>query len=253
MNMINNTNTKLIIDRFKEVEKLGFVPSNRKNNTGIGKTFEDYVGVVENNLDEPDLYGFEIKSHREMASSYVTLFTKAPSFPKRANAYLKDKYGTEYEDNPDLKKLHASMFANKKSLVYDKYNFKLINDRENEVVLVGVYDPHTNELIDSSVGYTYKCLNDILQKKLKNLFYVSADSQIVDNKEHFHFNRAEIFTQPSLEKLLQLIDDGVIMYDIRIGSYHSGSKYGKPHDHGSGIRILEKNIHLLYEHHMSVK
>lgn len=250
--MENNTNAKLIINRFKEVEKLGFVPSNRKSNTGIGKTFEDYVGVVENNLDEPDLFGFEIKSHRELASSYVTLFTKSPSFPKKANAYLKDKYGIAYDDNSDLKKLHASMFANKQSLVYGKYNFRLINDRENEVVLVGVFNPYTDELIDSSVGYTYKCLNDILQKKLKNLFYVSADTQIVDGIEHFHFNRAEIFTQPSLEKLLKLIDDGMIMYDIRIGSYHSGYKYGKPHDHGSGIRILEKNIHLLYDKHISV-
>lgn len=43
---------EFIIDKFKEVKKLGFVPSHRKNNTGIGKTFEDYVGVVENNLDE---------------------------------------------------------------------------------------------------------------------------------------------------------------------------------------------------------
>ena len=127
-----NKNTNLIIERFKAVENMGFVPSHRKHNTGIGKTFEDYVGVVENNLDEPDLYGFEIKSHRVMASSYVTLFTKSPSFPKRANVYLKDKYGKEYEDNPDLKKIHASMFGNKYSLVYDKYNFKLINDRENE-------------------------------------------------------------------------------------------------------------------------
>lgn len=246
------TNTDLIIERFKEVERLGFVPSNRKNNTGIGKTFEDYIGVVENNLDEPDLYGFEIKSHRELASSYVTLFTKAPSFPSKANTYLKDTYGCRYEDKPDLKKLHASMFATKYSLVYETFNFKLINDRENEVVLIGVYNPHTNELVDKSVGYTYECLSDILNKKLKNLLYVSAETKIVGDREHFHFNRAELFYTPSIERLLQLIDDGVIMYDIRIGSYSSGANYGKAHDHGSGFRILEKNIHLLFEHHMSI-
>lgn len=246
------TNTELIIERFREVERLGFVPSNRKNNTGIGKTFEDYIGVVENNLDEPDLYGFEIKSHRELASSYVTLFTKAPSFPTKANTYLKDRYGCPYQDKPDLKKLHASMFATKYSLVYEKYHFKLINDRDNEAVLIGVYNPHTNELIDKSVGYTYECLSDILNKKLKNLMFVSAETKIIADKEHFHFNRAELFYAPGIERLLQLIDDGAIMYDIRIGSYSSGANYGKAHDHGSGFRILEKNIHLLYEHHMSI-
>ena len=79
----------VVISKFKEVKSLEYVPSNRANNTGIGKTFEDYIGVVENNLDEPDLAGFEIKSHRGASCSYVTLFTKSPSFPKRANAYLK--------------------------------------------------------------------------------------------------------------------------------------------------------------------
>ncbi len=247
------TDKDLIIERFKQVEKLGFVPSNRRHNTGIGKTFEDYVGVVENNIDEPDLFGFEIKSHRELASSYVTLFTKAPVFPQQANAYLKDHYGQPYLDKPDLKKLHISMFASKYTLAYEQYNFRLINDRKNEVIKIGVFAPEDNRLIDDSVGYTYECLEEVLKKKLKNLFYVSAETAIVGDKEHFHFNRAEIFTNPSLERFVKLIDDGVIMYDIRIGSYGSGRNYGKAHDHGSGFRILEKNIHLLFENHECIE
>lgn len=243
------TNKDLIVERFREVEKLGFVPSNRRHNTGIGKTFEDYIGVVENNVDEPDLYGFEIKSHRELATSYVTLFTKAPNFPIRANAYLKDRYGEHYPNNAVLKRLHVSMFASKYTLAYDKYNFKIINDKDNAVVRIGIFDPADNHLIDNSVGYTYACLEDILKKKLKNLFYVSAQTSTIGTKEHFHFNKAEIFTNPTLKRFLKLIDDGVIMYDIRIGSYASGRNYGKTHDHGSGFRILEKNIHLLFENH----
>ena len=71
-------------------------------------------------------------------------------------------------------------------------------------------------------------------------------------KEHFHFNRAEIFTNPTLQRFLKLIDGGVIMYDVRIGSYGSGRNYGKAHDHGSGFRILEKNIHMLFENHETI-
>lgn len=247
------TNKDLIIARFRDVEKLGFVPSNRSHNTGIGKTFEDYIGVVENNIDEPDLFGFEVKSHRELATSYVTLFTKAPSFPKRANAYLKDRYGMPYPDNAELKKLHISMFASKYSLAYEKYNFRLINERDNAVIRIGVFDPADNRLIDQSVGYTYESLDKILKRKLKNLFYVNAETTLIDMKEYFHFNRAEIFTDPTLQRFLKLIDDGVIMYDIRIGSYRSGRNYGKAHDHGSGFRILERNIHLLFEKHESIE
>lgn len=247
------TNKALIIERFRQVEKLGFVPSNRHHNTGIGKTFEDYIGVVENNIDEPDLFGFEIKSHRELASSYVTLFTKAPVFPKRANTYLKDRYGIPYPDNTELKKLHISMFASKYSLAYGLYNFRLINDKDNSVIRIGVFDPADNRLIDMSVGYTYECLEEILKRKLKNLFYVNAETTLIDMKEHFHYNKAEIFTNPTLKRFLNLIDEGMIMYDIRIGSYSSGRNYGKAHDHGSGFRILEKNLHLLFENHESIE
>lgn len=96
-----------IIEEFRKVKALGFVKSNRRNNTGVGKTFEDYIGVVENNLDAPDMLGYEIKSHREEATSYVTLFTKVPDFPSRANAYLNNNFGTPYDENPLLKKLHT--------------------------------------------------------------------------------------------------------------------------------------------------
>lgn len=102
-------NKDFIISKFKEVKSLEYVPSNRANNTGIGKTFEDYIGVVENNLDEPDLAGFEIKSHRGASCSYVTLFTKSPSFPKRANAYLKDLKSAT--------KLFSVLLASKRPLI----------------------------------------------------------------------------------------------------------------------------------------
>ncbi|MEG1700165.1 MAG: MvaI/BcnI family restriction endonuclease, partial [Alistipes sp.] len=62
----------------------------------------------------------------------------------------------------------------------------------------------------------------------------------------FKFNKAEIYSQPSLARFLDLIDAGIIMYDIRIGSYSSGRNIGKAHDHGSGFRIKENDICKLY-------
>ncbi|MBO8439746.1 MAG: MvaI/BcnI restriction endonuclease family protein [bacterium] len=186
-----NDNEALIIERFNQIKALGFVRSNRKNNTGIGKTFEDYIGVVENNIDEPDLFGYEIKSHREETSSYITLFTKSPNFPPKANSYLKDKYGIPYENNPCLKKLHTSMFASKFNTFTGLYSFRLLNDSIHNAIRIGVFDYNTKELIDDTVGYTYDCIEDILKKKLKNLFYVSAEREIKDGDEYFFFNEEE--------------------------------------------------------------
>ena len=240
-------NEELIIQRFREVKALGWVESHRRNNTGIGKTFEDYVGVVENNLDEPDLFGYEIKAHRGESQSYVTLFTKSPSIPKRgANKYLNDNFGVPYDENPDLHRLHTSMFANDYNTFMGKLSFRLINDRENERITIGVYDLQHN-LIDSSVHYTYESLRKIFVQKLANLFYVTANRRFnkIGNEE-FEFIKAEIYTNPSFENFLDMIDAGEIMFDIRIGSYQYGKNYGKPHDHGSGFRIREYMLPKLY-------
>lgn len=242
-------NKEEIISRFHAIKDLGFVKSKRSNNTGIGKTFEDYIGVVENNLDEPDLLGFEIKSHREEASSYVTLFTKAPEFPKGANAILTNEYGTPYENTPSIKKLHTSMFATRFNTHESKYSFKLINDREAKLLRIGIYDLNSKKLINDCIGYTYNTLEKILKKKLNNLFYVSAERKFEGEDEYFFFNKAEVFTGPSFEKFLYLIDKGLVMFDIRIGSYKTGRNMGKPHDHGSCFRMIESNIKLLYEEH----
>lgn len=243
-----------IIKEFKRVKKLGFVKSHRRNNTGIGKTFEDYIGVEENNIDEPDLVGFEIKAHREVAQSYITLFTKSPSFPKGANSFLKEKFGTPYDENPTLKKLHTSIFADRENTYAGKYAFKLINDRKKKCVFIAVYSLKNNKLLDSSCGYTYEDIQEVLKKKLKNLFYVSAETK-VDKKgnEYFYFSKADIYETPSFAKFLNMLDKGLIMFDIRIGSYQSGTNYGKAHDHGSGFRILESNLCKLYSKYEKVE
>ena len=84
---------------------------------------------------------------------------------------------------------------------------------------------------------------------MKNLFNVSAKREYRGDDEYFHFDKAEIYSNPSFDKFLGLLDDGKIMYDIRIGSYKSGRNYGKPHDHGSCFRLLEANLCLLYDTH----
>lgn len=132
-------------------------------------------------------------------------------------------------------------------------SFRLINDRIKKQIRIGVYDIDTKELIDDNVGYTYEAIEKKLKQKLHNLFYVKADTMVENGKELFHFNRADIFSEPSLERFLDLLDGGKIMYDIRLGSYASGKLFGKAHDHGSGFRILEPNLSLLYSQHKVVE
>jgi hypothetical protein len=240
-------NKELLKSEFERIKNLGFVASNRPNNLdgGIGNTFEDYLGVLENNLRDADFNGFEIKSKRELNSSYVTLFSKSPNHPSGANAILKDKFGEVRDpDFPELKKLYASIFANRTSLVYGKYEMKLIVDRANQKLFLHIKDIVSEEIYDI-VYWDFETLKSA-STKMKSLFIVTAEQEKRDGVYHYHYKSATFYLDFSFVKFLEAIENGVIMFDIRIGVYKTGSKYGKPHDHGSGFRIKKENIVQLY-------
>jgi hypothetical protein len=52
-----------------------WIKSLRRGPTGIGHTFEQVIGLGENNLATPDLVEVEIKTHRVNSTSIITLFT----------------------------------------------------------------------------------------------------------------------------------------------------------------------------------
>ena len=246
-------NKRKMIARFREVKSMGYIPSHRTSDTGIGKTFEDCVGVAENNINAPDLFGFEIKAHRENSSSYVTLFTRRPSFPDDANSILNTKFGTPYPNNPTLNSLHTSMFANKGNTYMGKYSFQLCVDQEAKKILIQVSDLQSGNILDKSTGYTFEEIEETLKNKLENLFYVSAKRQKSGGTELFLFHKADVYMHPSIERFINLLQEGEIMYDIRIGSYKSGANYGKAHDHGSGFRILPQSLGKLFTYHEEVE
>lgn len=238
-------NLDLFLNDFTKVKNMGFVSSRRSNSTGIGKTFEDLIGVLENNRREPDLHGFEIKSQRNLCGSYVTLFTKSPTMPKSANTYLRKNYGSYDEKYPEVKILHTSIFYGRFNTHISGASFSLkINESEERLYLL----VKTKEgILDDSTYYSFDSLRKAINK-IENLAYVTADTMQIDGVEHFHFTNATIFYDfISFENFLNLVREGVIMYDVRVGAYKMGSKAGKTHDHGSGFRIKRENMARLYK------
>jgi hypothetical protein len=245
-------NKQLIISEFKRIRDLGFVKSNRPNNRdgGIGNTFEDYLGVEENNLREADFEGFEIKSKRQFNSSYLTLFSKSPTYPVGANGILKDKYGECRDPQfPQLKKLYASIFGHRESLVYNKHLMKLDVIYPNNIVNLKIKDELHNSY--DEVHWTFE---ELIRgsSKMKNLFVVFAEEKVIDGIRHYHYLNAEIYFNFNFDKFLKSIENGVIMFDIRIGVHKTGNNYGKPHDHGSGFRVKKENISELFDDYISL-
>lgn len=233
-----------VLEKFKEdfekVKKAGFIESHRTNNTGIGKTFEDLVNVIENNKQEVDyLNELELKSSRELSNSMVTLFTKSPSHPPQANTLLRLKFG---KDEKGSKILHTTVPGDKFNTFLEKYGFKLeINENEKRIYIL-IKDLRTNTLIDFICYYTFEDLKKIVEKKCKNIAFVTAKIRKDNEKEFFHFENAILLIGLTFNKFLKAIQNGDILYDIRIGVYGNGKNKGKTHDHGSGFRIKKDRI-----------
>ena len=248
---MQTTNLDLFIRDFNKVRDMGFTESRRSNSTGIGKTFEDLIGVAENNAKEPDLHGFEIKSQRNLSGSYVTLFTKSPTMPKSANTHLRMSYGSFDSEHPDVKVLHTSIFHGRYNTHTAGAKFSLrVNRQESKLYVLVQRDDGT---IDDSVYYSFDNIKNALAK-IENLAFVSADTRRnAEGKEEFNFTSAIIYYDfISFENFLDLVEEGVIMYDVRIGAHKMGANRGKTHDHGSGFRIKKNDMQRLYRKSLKI-
>lgn len=221
--------------------------SNRKHNTGIGKTFEDLIGVEENNNLLIDYQNqIELKSQRQFTGSMLTLFTKSPS-PQGVNTFLKDNFGSPDEKFPEYNILHTTMNAVSFNTYKGKYGFKIeLNDDEEKAIIL-VKDLESNRIVNDEAYYDYCILKNIVETKCKNIAYISAKNRKHDGHEYFIFDKATMLSGLTYEKFMTLLREGIIKFDIRIGIYRSGKNLGKPHDHGSAFRISKQDLHKAFD------
>lgn len=232
---------------FNKIKSKGFIKSTRPNNTdgGIGNTFEDELEIIENNSNTADFNGFEVKTKRALTSSYLSLFCKSPSFPNKANSILRENYGEVRDpEYPTLKKLYASIFGHNYSSIYSKYEMKLEVDRVDSKVFLCIKDNIIGTL-NRDCYWTFEALKRA-SSKMKSLFFVFADEEKRPDGVYFHYNSAKIYSEFDFNKFINMIESGKVMFDIRIGYYKSGPKFGKTHDHGSGFRVKANDLQLLY-------
>ena len=233
---------------FLAIKEKGFVPSTRIHDTGIGKTFEDLVGIHENNNFLAD-YGdaLEIKSSRELSASMMTLFTKSLSNPKQVNSVLCQRYGKPDKDFPNLRILHTTVTATDFNTFEKKYGFKLQVSEQLGVIYLVIKDLQTGQVDDAQPYFAFDDLRERVEKKCKHLAYISAESKKEGGKEFFKFNKAVLLSGLTFEKFIDCMKKGLIVYDIRLGAYRSGKMMGKPHDHGSGFRVLKRNLSKVFD------
>ena len=222
-----------LVDRLHEISNQ-WILSNRVHDTGIGKTLEDLLGIEENNFPGPNGEKVELKSIRKSSSSMISLFTKTPSPPISIKRLLED-YGYPSEKDPSKNNLHVDLYGNRYTEIrgVPSLTLEVTSDRINIV----------NMDKEFYGGWDYAVLRASFDAKLHRVLLVKADNRYNNGMEEFNYNEAWVLTGFSFERFVKLIESGIVKVELRIGVYPVGHKQaGQPHDHGTGFRVLERNL-----------
>ncbi|MBQ2872224.1 glycosyl hydrolase [bacterium] len=229
------------IYEFENICDMGWIKTHRAGPTGIGKTLEDLLGIPENNIDGPDFGDYELKSCRLNSNSMLTIFTKTPQ-PRGAANTLRMTFGysSDAYDN-DEKVLHSTLSADRFVPIADTGRSLKILCGPTKISIIA----------EDGIEYAYwtrEQLKVAFEKKYKNKFvYVKALSRGLGSNEEFKFVEAYEVSGFDYEAFVDLLEEGRIYIDLRIGQYHGGIKHGQTHDHGTGFRIKENDQPLLFK------
>jgi len=233
-----------LLEGLKEIKKQGWVKTHRSGNTGIGKTLEDLLGIEENNFASPDGLNTELKAGRRNASSMLTLFTKSPNPPK-INSILLKEIGYPEKKGSSKKILHTTINAKTYNRLKGGTGLKV--SVKSDRVILDSPKLKANPKIPTPY-WDKETLKKQFEKKYVELLYVKADSRGSGSNEEFHFNEAYLMKGFDFENFLKLLREGTILVDIRIGQYLDG----RPHDHGTGFRVMPDKLDLCFAHRKKV-
>lgn len=243
-----------IISEFKRIKNFGYVKNTKPNHHdgSAGNTFETHLGVQENNLKDPDFLDFEVKTKKKRSGSWISLFTLKPNNPKNGDNYMRNNWGISDDEYPQHKCFRTSLYANRWSIVYKKYKMKVNNDSENKRISLVLADLNEN-IIDGNVYWTYKNISEGV-KKLKNTFFVNYELKKKKNQYFYKYTNAIVLLDyVGDQNFLNLLDDGIIRYDNRLGIYRTGDKKGQLHNHGGGFRANPNSIERLYSNKIIIE
>ena len=226
-------------EKLSDINRMGYVVSLRKGNTGIGYTLETLLGVAENNLRSPDLgnielketllgvaennlrysdlENIELKSRRIKSTSLLTMFTFNYSIWKIEQEALIQQYG---------------YYKNGRWALYTTVKNKP-NNRGFYIKIEQDYVRLYHEDGLCAIEWQLKGLIDDLKNKFSNVLLVEAESRKVGENEEFWYKEAYLLTGIIVEKFLEYIKNGTIAVDLRMHI----NKNGVVRNHGTGFRL----------------
>lgn len=213
-------------ERFTEIKRMGWIPSKRRSNTGVGYTLEALLGIEENNIALPDFGTVELKSHRINSTSMVTLFTFNRNVWKTNPLQAVRKYGTR--DKNGRLGLYFTMSPTPTST-------GLFLHIEPESISVRHI---SGEVI---AEWSLDALAQQFMQKMPALVLVSALSENRGDIEYFNYTSARLLEGTSPEILREQILAGNVLVDLRVHDRPTSAR-----NRGTGFRARKNRLPLLF-------
>jgi hypothetical protein len=227
---------------FEEIKNRGWIQTDRHSDQMLGNTFEDLIGLLENNYPHADWNGIEIKAHRNETSSLVSLFSKSPNFPSGANTMLRTKYGVS-DNKYGMPKLNTTIGSKNFNTHRSGFAFKVATDRFNERLNLIIKNTLNDQDESQNVYWDFSDLKKHVENKISKIALVYGDNKRVNETNYVRYTKFDIISNITFENILRAIDNDDIKIDIRIGVYGSGKNIGKTHDHGTAFRISTSKLY----------
>lgn len=253
-----------LIEAIREVSARGWHSSvkntiDTRNDGAVGNTLEALLGLDENNLPIPNMQEWELKGQRLHTSSLVTLkhIEPSPQCSKIVATVLLPLYGWKHKEaGRKYPTTERSFRSTTSAVTYTNRGFRLVLDRK-QGKLRFVFDASQAdgsnpeiatwlESVKRRVGLgplnpePYWGLDDLryeIGAKVKNCFYVIADTRVEQGHEFFKYVKLLVLSGFSFDGFLKCIEKGVVLvdFDARTG-----------HNHGTKFRIRQNHWQELY-------
>lgn len=192
----------LVESRLPEICSMGYIPTLRKGNTGVGYTLEELFDIDENNDSGADINGvIELKAQRKGGSSRATGFCQNFLWNHRIRDIIK-KYGWLDKEKPNRINFYPSLKVDKDSpnglrLQIAKQDLNIVNGSK---VLATI---------------PLAVVEFRFRQKLNKLLLVYAETKKINKVEHFHYNEAYLCQNPKVSKIIELLKNGKLVVEPR--------------------------------------
>lgn len=232
---------------------------NFRNDGAVGNTLETLLGIKENNLPIPNAREWELKGQRAHSKSLITLkhIEPSPSAVKLVPKVLLPNYGWRHKQaGKKYPKTEMSFRSTTSAAEYTNRGFKVIVDKSQQKVRF-VFDSTRADLSDPNIAtwlksiegkaglkglnpepyWGFEDLKFQIGSKIKNCFYVIADSKVENSREFFLYKELYVLSGFEFEKFLERMEKGFVLidFDARTG-----------HNHGTKFRIKQEHFTDLY-------